>query len=144
VARIGEPQSAEQWAAYYDLRWRILREPWGQPRGSERDEIEHQSLHLLAADADARVLGVGRLHFNTTQEAQVRFMAVAEAAQGRGIGSALLRELEKRARERGATALVLEARDVAVPFYLRHGYAVTGEGKTLFGVILHRRMRKNI
>ena len=34
------PQSAEEFAAYYELRWRVLREPWSLPRGSERDELE--------------------------------------------------------------------------------------------------------
>lgn len=139
---IAEPASEAQWSAYYDLRWRILRAPWGQPPGSERDDLEAGAFHLLACDAAGAALGVGRLHFNGPGEAQVRFMAVAEHARGRGVGSALLRRLEEAAWARGATVIVLEARDTAVPFYQRHGYAVVGEGKTLFGTVRHCRMRK--
>ena len=34
------PESPDQWDAYFDLRWRILREPWGQARESERDSLD--------------------------------------------------------------------------------------------------------
>ncbi|MEJ2362384.1 MAG: thioesterase, partial [Gammaproteobacteria bacterium] len=34
------PQTKQEWQAYFDLRWRILRAPWQQARGSERDDLE--------------------------------------------------------------------------------------------------------
>jgi GNAT superfamily N-acetyltransferase len=140
--RLAQPQTAAEWDIYYDLRWRVLRAPWNQPRGSERDALESESVHLLASIPNGAVSGVGRLHFNSPHQAQIRFMAVAENFRGQGIGSRILQELERRARERGATSIVLEARDTAVPFYVRNGYATLGPGKTLFGALPHQRMRK--
>src|SRR5690348_4134100 len=96
------PSSDHDWEQYFDLRWRVLRAPWEQPRGSEKDDREDKSTHLMAVDGDRRLLAVGRLHFNSASEAQVRFMAVAESARDRGLGTALLAELENRARSGGA------------------------------------------
>ena len=71
-------------------------------------------------------------------------MAVEEAFAGRGLGSRILRDLENRASSAGIRRVVLNARKDAVPFYLKHGYAVTGPADTLFGVIEHVRMEKEI
>src|SRR5262245_51814412 len=87
------PQTGSEWDAYYDLRWRVLREPWDQPRGSEKDDLEDESEHVMIVGADSFPLAVGRLHFNTPSEAQVRFMAVEPRAQGHGFGGRVLGEL---------------------------------------------------
>src|SRR5437660_4239167 len=79
------PASPAEWEAYFDLRWRILRRPWDQPRGSERDPLDDSAFHLLiTGDDNARALACGRLHLNSPSEAQIRYMAVDENVQGRG------------------------------------------------------------
>jgi len=98
----------------------------------------------MIAGPDGQALAVGRLHFNSPAEAQVRFMAVEPAAQGRGLGSVILRELEARARAAGVSAIVLNARDNVRPFYEKHGFTVTGPAATLFGEVKHVRMRKDL
>ena len=35
---IRSPKTTDEWQEYYDLRYRVLRQPWNQPRGSERNE----------------------------------------------------------------------------------------------------------
>ena len=143
--RIVSPVSAADFEDYYDLRWRMLRAPWQQPPGSEKDDREAESTHLMAIDSNRRVLGVGRLHLNSPTEAQVRFMAVEESAQGRGLGGALLQELETRARKAGAKRIVLNAREGgAQAFYARNGYVVTGPAPTMFSVVKHVRMTKEL
>src|SRR5437667_6156018 len=77
------PMSPDEWDAYFDLRWRILCQPWGQPRGSERDSLDDSAVHLLLLDSARKPLACGRLHFNAPDEAQVRFMAVDENAWSR-------------------------------------------------------------
>jgi GNAT superfamily N-acetyltransferase len=139
---VAEPQSDSDWIRYYDLRWRILRAPWNQPRGSERDEYESDSVHLMLSDASGDLMAVGRVHLLSSTEAQVRYMAVEPEWQGRGLGARILSELEARAQARGAARIVLNARREVVPFYLRHGYRVIGEAETLFGVVEHVRMEK--
>ena len=84
------PSSPAEWDAYFDLRWRMLREPWSQPRGSERDSLDQSAFHLPIVDSDGSALACGRLHLNSPTEAQVRYMAVDENVQGRGYGSAIL------------------------------------------------------
>jgi len=50
-------------------------------------------------------------------------LVVREDCQRQGIGAALLRHAEDEARRRGMTAVFLDARTDAIPFYERHGYA---------------------
>ena len=138
------PQTPVEWEEYYDLRWRVLRAPWNQPPGSEKDDREADSEHLMIVGPDSRSLAVGRLHFNTPAEAQVRFMAVDPQTRGRGLGSLILQECERRARAAGATSIVLNARDNAEGFYAQHGFAVVGPAETIFSVVKHVRMRKDL
>ena len=139
---IREPRTAGDYALYYDLRWRILRQPWTQEKQTERDEHESDAVHLMAW-REGKLLGVGRLHLNPAGEAQIRYMAVEEGHNGSGVGSAILKELESRAALRGVKAIVLNARDGARRFYEKHGYAVVREGGLLFGIV-HWEMRKTL
>ena len=63
------PRSPSEWDTYFDLRWRILRQPWGQPRGSERDSEDDSAFHLLLMDAAGKALACGRLHLTAPDEA---------------------------------------------------------------------------
>jgi GNAT superfamily N-acetyltransferase len=139
-----EPQSEADWQNYFDLRWRILRAPWNQARGSERDERDDESIHLMICDASRAPVAIGRLHFISPHEAQVRFMAVEPEFAGRGFGGQILSELESRALFRGAARVVLNARNEATRFYLKHGYVSVGPGDTLFGTVEHVRMEKDL
>jgi ribosomal protein S18 acetylase RimI-like enzyme len=136
------PHTPQQWQQYYQLRWQVLRAPWQQPEGSERDALEQKSEHVMVISDTGEPLGVGRVHFNDKEEAQIRYMAVAPQAQGQGVGRMLLTELETIARQHGARMVVMDARENAVGFYAYHGYQVSAEGHTLFGVIKHQQMRK--
>ena len=66
------PKDKVELAAYYQLRWQILRQPWQQPQGSEKDELESQSYHRVIVDDMDNILGVGRLHQSAQHRAQVR------------------------------------------------------------------------
>ena len=138
------PASPAEWDAYFDLRWRLLRHPWGQPRGSERDSLDESAFHLLVLDDRGRALACGRLHLNSPAEAQVRYMAVDENVQGRGYGSAILAGLEAEAARLQVSEIVLNARDKAIEFYRSHGYVAIGEAETLFGAVQHVKMSKTI
>ena len=96
------PTSPDERDAYFDLRWRILRRQWDQPRGSERDSKDDSAVHLLLLDSARKPLACRRLHFNAPDEAWVRSMAVDENARGRGYGSRILERLEAKAARRGA------------------------------------------
>lgn len=138
------PKTSADLEHYFDLRWRVLRAPWDQPRGSERDDREDESIHLMFRGANGEALAAGRLHLNSPTEAQVRFMAVDPSAQGRGLGSLVLRNLEDRARQAGAKRMILNARETAQRFYEQRGYKVEAPAERLFGGVDHWRMSKQL
>jgi ribosomal protein S18 acetylase RimI-like enzyme len=139
-----EPASPAELDRYYQLRWKILRAPWNQPPGSERDPLDENSTHIMAVNRARELLGVGRLHFNSISEGQVRYMAVAVDYQRSGIGSLILENLEHRAHQLGATRIVLDARENAIGFYRKRGYRPTGPGPMLFRQVAHVCMAKRI
>lgn len=144
MADISTPHTPADWDAYYHLRYTVLRQPWGQPEGSERAEDDSASTttHALLLGPTGQALGVGRLHPSGAQQGQVRFMAVHPQAQGQGVGRRVLEYLEATARQQGLTEVVLHAREQAVPFYERLGYTVVAPSHTLFGTVPHFLMRK--
>ncbi len=142
--RLVEPQSDAELASYYDLRWRVLRKPWDQPRGSERDDLDQNAYKLMFQAPDGSAVAVGRLHFNSPEEAQVRYMAVDPNYERFGLGGRILEALEAEARKKGARTIVLNSRDQAIGFYEKHGYTLSGEAGPLFGGrVQHMRMKKN-
>ena len=138
------PETEEVFRESLKLRYKILREPWGQPRGSEEDNLDLVAIHAVALSEEGKVVGTGRLHSNSGRQAQIRFMAVPEELQGQGIGKKILEYLEMRGRQIGAKYIRVNARENAIPFYTANGYVATGEGKLLFDVIKHTWMRKEL
>lgn len=132
------PTTEKQWDAYYDLRWRVLREPWQQPRGSERDEREAQAIHR-AVLYDKQIVGVGRWHAVDAYTGQIRYMAVAEAYRRQGIASLILQALEAASQ---GNLITLNSRESACGFYQKHAYTLGSEVHTLYGEIRHFEMHK--
>jgi putative acetyltransferase len=78
---------------------------------------EHEM--LVAVDAGGQVVGFGQLD---VLRSEIEAIYVDPAASGRGVGRALLAQLEQLARERGLQALQLAATLNAVTFYEAAGY----------------------
>lgn len=143
MLEIKSPQTDSDWKAYYALRFSVLREPWNQPMGSEVLADEDQAIHAIAVENE-KVLGVARMHESAEKQGQVRCVATATEAQGKGIGKAIMAYLEEKAKQKGWTEIVLEARENAVPFYEAIGYTIVAESYLLFGEIQHYRMQKSL
>ncbi|NLI79148.1 MAG: GNAT family N-acetyltransferase [Candidatus Riflebacteria bacterium] len=141
---IRPPATLQEREAAFALRWRILRQPWNQPPGSERDDLDDTAFLLIAVTGAGEVLGTGRLQRVDGQTGQVRYMAVDPRTRGRGTGLAILRSLEAEAGRWGLRRLVLNARADVVGFYEKAGYSVTGPAPTLFGTIAHQRMERSL
>ena len=146
-AAIQPPRTPAEWAAYYHLRYAVLRQPWQQPPGSERCPADDEpgtrhALLLAPASAAPAALAVGMLQQTDARQGQLRFMAVAPEAAGTGLGSRVVAYLEQEAQAAGFAEIVLHARETAVGFYQKHGYAVVAPSHTLFGVLPHFLMRK--
>ena len=137
------PKSSAEWEAYYELRWRILRAPW-QQGGCDRDETDSTSTHRMACRSDGKVLAVGRLHRLDENSGQIRYMAVENGFERRGIGTLILGALEQAAIDMGIEKMILHARERAVPFYQRRGYTTVESSFLLFGEIQHYLMTKKL
>jgi ribosomal protein S18 acetylase RimI-like enzyme len=140
--KIAEPQTKEQFEAYYLTRFEVLRKPWNQPPGSEKDEQEDECIHIMAQNSMNEVLGVCRLQFNSPPEAQLRYMGVRSNTQGLGIGKKLIQYAEEKARQKGAVKMILHAREIAVPFYEKCGYRIVEKSYLMWDEIQHYLMEK--
>lgn len=138
------PSSNVEFEKYYALRWQILRAPWNQPEGSELDELENQSIHRMVVDKNGEVLAVGRLHKVDQHQAQIRYMAVADRAQGRGLGKQILNVLIDIAKQHGIKAIQLNSREQALTFYKKLGFEVIEKSHLLYDEIQHYSMRLSI
>lgn len=136
------PKNKTELERYYQLRWQTLRNPWQQPRGSEKDSLEAQSYHRVIVDDMDNIVGVGRLHKYSQEQAQIRYMAISHKIQGQGLGKLLISELERVAAQTGVKTIELNARANAVGFYQRLGYANQGYSHTLYGEVSHDKMTK--
>ena len=140
---IRSPESKEEWTEYFDVRYKILREPWKQPRGSEQDDEESKAIHA-AAFYESNIIGVARLQTIAPSKGQIRYMGVLPGYNGKGIGSALLQYLEQKANEKQITSIILNARENAVPFYTKNGYQTVEKSYLLWGEIQHYLMQKEL
>jgi len=141
------PQTEIQFQQYFQLRWRILRKPWGEPEGSERDETDNKNTdhcyHVMAMENNI-ICGVARLEFPSPGQSQLRYMAVDEIYQNKGIGRLIVEHVENYARQKNNSELFLNARENAVGFYERLGYSVTEKSYLLFDSIQHYKMTKSL
>lgn len=139
------PLSNADLSDYYALRWRELRQPWGQPPDPTDAEEEARSDHLAMRDPQSGALiACGRLLILRPGLAQIRSMAVAREFQGRGLGRQMLLGLEALARGRGVERVRLHARESALGFYTAAGYADVGPGQLLFEAIPHRWLERHL
>ena len=138
---IRSPQTEKEWEDYYDLRYRILREPLGQPRGSERNEGDLTGIHLALYE-NGVVQAITRLDQPEEKVSQVRFVAVDENLRGKGYGRLIMEAAEQKSQELGNDKMILHARDYALDFYLKIGYTNLGESYKLYDVLQHYEMEK--
>ena len=143
---IKTPKSKKDFERYYGFRWEKLRKKWNQPRGTEKDNLENESIHLMLMNKK-EIIGVGRVHFivnNLVKKAQIRYMAIDERFQNKGYGSLLLSELEKIAKNNNVSYVFLHAREKAVNFYMKNNYNKNKKSHFLFNAIQHWLMDKKI
>jgi predicted N-acetyltransferase YhbS len=88
------------------------------------------SWHLGAVDPAGRVVAISSFYRETCPvrpdvpgAVLLQFMAVEPSVQHQGLGSAVLTEALRRLRSSGVRLLWASARDNAVPFYERFGFA---------------------
>ncbi|EAS40796.1 GNAT family N-acetyltransferase [Photobacterium profundum] len=142
--RLITPKTADELARYYDFRWRMLREAWRMPVGSERDAYDELSAHRMIVTDNGETIAIGRLYMTPDNDGQVRFMAVHPNYRHKGMGAIVLMALESLARQDGAKRLVCNAREDAIPFYLKNAFTSQGELSDERGPVRHQQMLKHL
>lgn len=128
--KVETPTSVDELNAYYHFRWEMLRKPWNNPEGSEKDEYDQVGHHRMVRDTSGQIIAIARLHYNTSEEAQIRHVAVANDYQGKGLGRFIVSSMEALAIENGVKKLVTNSREISVPFFQRCGYEMQNEGES--------------
>ncbi len=131
------------WREMVGLRTRVLRDPLGLAYSEAQLAEECTQVHLALRVEGALAGTLLLLLPDRSGIAKLRQMAVAPAWSGQGFGRRLVLHGEGVLRDAGARAVRLSARETAIGFYERLGYAA--EGPVYREVTLpHRLMRKSL
>jgi GNAT superfamily N-acetyltransferase len=113
----------------HPLRLAVLRSDTPSTSVTFAEDDLPGTFHLGVRDGDALVAistWIPRPHHDEPA-LQLRGMATSPDLQGRGVGALLLESGCERAPAI-APLVWARARDTALPFYLRHGFVVEGDG----------------
>jgi putative acetyltransferase len=99
-------------------------------RSLERFETNAEQSIRLIAELDGEPAGLGVL---VPANAELRACYVVPEAARKGVGSALVREIERIARENGLSRLNLDSSVNAEKFYASLGYEVVTRGERVLG-----------
>lgn len=124
-----------------NLRYDILRKPWNQPKETATDGMEDKAINAFIED-DGKVVACGRLQDNGEGVGQIRYMAVNDNYQGKGLGKLIVTKLEEEAKLIGLKTIELQARENALEFYKSQGYIVKETTFKLWDIIQHYLMTK--
>lgn len=136
--------SPDDWQLWRSLRLAALTEApyafgstladWqgeGDREARWRDRLGIAGSHNVVAALDRELVGMASGVPSEQEDAvELISMWVSRAARGRGVGDALVAEVERWALRRGARVLRLDVTDgneAAAGLYLRNGFAFTGE-----------------
>ncbi len=131
---IRSPHTRDEFKEYYALRYRVLREPWGQPRGTEKDDYEPLSQHFMAVEEPGgKIVGAVKLLEKEAGVGWFSHLSVDSRYQSQGIGRLLIERVEAAARERGFKALGCMARLNTTAYFEKFGYRIAGLPAAYFG-----------
>ena len=106
--------------------------PWDDDLHHIEDVYLKPEGEFLVGTLDGGVVTMGALRPSEPGRAEIRRMRTAPGLQGRGYGTALYRELERRAAARGVRVLYLDTTTgqlAAQKLYEREGFAEVGRAR---------------
>jgi GNAT superfamily N-acetyltransferase len=124
-------------AAVYDLHVLALKQvnaymgegPWDDDFKDIEGTYLNQDGEFLVGEIDGCIMAMGAFKKSRDGFVEVKRMRVSLEHQGKGYGSIILKELERRARELGYVGFLLETSEnqwAARKLYLRHGFKEIG------------------
>lgn len=139
------PQTRDDFKAYYDLRYRVLRAPWGQPKDTEKDDYEPISQHFMAVDDEkGKVVGTIKMFEKEEGVGWFSHLAIDPAYQKKGIGLMLLETVEKVAKEKGYRVIGCMSRLNTTSYFEKLGLRTAGIPTNYFGTTQVLWMEKEI
>ncbi|ODQ81045.1 hypothetical protein BABINDRAFT_6890 [Babjeviella inositovora NRRL Y-12698] len=150
--------SHDHWDRYYNLRYTVLRQPWQDRLGSERDRSDKEAavVHVGIFDAARECVACARVEETPESSAaaptyQVRYVATDDTVRGQGLGRKVMEAVEKcaadAAKQKYALSkvlILLNAREVALGFYEKLGYTLVCKTYLMYGLVQHYQMTKAI
>lgn len=125
----------------FSVRKTVFINEQNVPAEEEIDEFESSSTHFAAYE-NGQPIGAGRFR-ELDSYGKVERICVLKEFRKSGAGKAIMDEIEAFAKEKGFSALKLNAQTHAIPFYTRLGYEVISD-EFLDAGIPHRAMKKTI
>jgi len=133
-SRVDAPVATELLAEYFDGRaagFPVQQGTYRTASPQPEDFLPPRGVFLIAAGDDGRDLGCGGIRILVSGSPdgprfELKHLYLRPAARGRGLGRALLAELESRARDFGALELVLDTNaslEAAGGLYRSSGYS---------------------
>ncbi|MBD3214127.1 MAG: GNAT family N-acetyltransferase [Candidatus Lokiarchaeota archaeon] len=143
---IRQPCDKQEYEEMYELRYKVLREPWNQPKGTEKDKLDlkDDGVYPFIALKNNDIVGTARFHRDNEHEGQIRYLAVKKEYRGQGIAKNLLDHIEWYAISLGIPYLKLNARKNVQELFEKLNYKEVAEGPTLFKKIERSVMGKQI
>ncbi|MCC7229303.1 MAG: ribosomal protein S18-alanine N-acetyltransferase [Fimbriimonadaceae bacterium] len=118
--------------AILDIEKLVNTAPWSER--SFRNELDHPHGIFLVALLDGNIVGYGGF-WMVIDEAHITTVAVSKSHQREGLGTKLVIDLLRRAKERGMTCSTLEVRagnESAIKLYEKMGYIVAARRKAYY------------
>ena len=141
---ITSPTTREDFKAYYALRYKVLSEPAGHPKGTEKDDSEPISEHFMAVNEAGDVLGAIKMYEKAPGVGHVSHLAVAPEFQHQGVGQMLMETLEKQARVKGYKNLEVLSRVTVTAEYEKLGFHVSEIPPLHLGIVHQVLMEKKM
>lgn len=144
-AEVIRAQDEETLARCLEIRGEVFTTEKGVPREIEADALDclggacdHFLIRCNGADA-----GALRLAYTKENVARIQRLCILKKFRGLGLGTSALEQIELFCRTHRCTAVELDAKCSAYPFYEKCGYKTASAPFTEAGV-LHVKMRKDM
>lgn len=122
----------EDLARIHDLEAAAFPDPWSE--AGIRETLSQKNTILLTAREEENVIGYLIVYY-VLDECEIARIAVAKEHRRQGAAALLIRELERRCREKGIRRIMLDVRESnkgAIAFYRGQGFAEDGLRKNFY------------
>ena len=123
------------------IRKKVFVEEQLVPQELEIDDLEDQTLHVIGY-LENKAVSTARIYKKNATTFKIQRVAVLRDFRKKNLGHELMMEIERYAKAKEFSTLMLDAQDHALTFYEKLGYQVEGEGFMDAGIPHHLMIKK--